>query len=175
MPKVLHLISFTVPLKLLSKECTKYILAIINFKVWAHILVKHFMHLRNKKNLLFVPFNFGYTFTITFILYFELCLLLLIPLLLYTWRLQVFQLLHKTPQTFVGVQATHFQYLEFLNLLKCHIWSACCSGPIQTGCEILFHQQMKFSTEMENVCLQPKNQLKTSKEELPASEQQPHP
>lgn len=137
-------------------------------------MVKHFMHLKHKNNLLFAPFNYGYLFRITFILYFKFCLLLLVPLLCYTWRLHVLPHLHKTPQTFAAVQATHFQYLVFLNLLKSQSCSACCSGPIQSGCEMLFHQQMKFSTEMENVCLLPRNQLKTSKEELPPSEQHSH-
>lgn len=80
-----HLLS----LKLLSKKCTKCILATKNFKVWAHILVKHFMHLKHKNNLLFVPFNFGYIFRLTFILYFKFFLLLLVPLLLYPWRLKL--------------------------------------------------------------------------------------
>lgn len=50
------------------------------------------------------------------------------------------------------------------------IGSTRCPGSIQSGCEVLFHRQMKFSTEMENVCLLCREQARDFKGRASSSE-----
>lgn len=128
-------------------------------------MVKHLMYLRPKINLLFPPFNFVLNFVFC-------CCCCCSSTAVHVKAASIWT---STPASIW----TSTQKTKLSQEIKVHIfniwyswayWSTHCSGSIQSGCEVLFHQQMKFSTEMENVCLLSRKQAKDFKGRASSSE-----